>query len=203
MKKQRNLLLGLLAVFLLSSAPAMATPLGLTMDDEPDIAVAFITTAYNAAAAPGATSFTANGFALDMDHLGNNTIIGGSFDLTAIIDGAGVLGGGSFTIGGTIAGLGFNSGTLLTGNLTALGFDPAGGGVLEWLFDVTGGDAAALYDGTGGIIMADTGFAGAWGADFGNFMASADVGIVPEPGILLLEALGLTLLVLARRRRKV
>ena len=52
-----------------------------------------------------------------------------------------------------------NSGTLLTGTLTDIGFKDAGGGdPLEFLFSVTGGDLAGLYGGTGGIILTGTGF---------------------------------------------
>ena len=207
MNKNRNLLLGLFATALLGSAPAMATPLGLTLADTPDIASAFIDVVYNA----GTDTLTANGFALTLDAPPSNPIAGGLFSLTANVDDSGNLLGGTLTISGTVAGLGFNSGTLLTANLTAFGFVDAGGDPLEFLFDVTGGDAAGLFGSTGGMILGQSGFEGDWASDWDNLLSgipgtgqgSADTAGTPvsEPGILLLQALGLTLLLVARRRR--
>ena len=207
MNNRRSLILGLFATFLLGSAPAMAAPLGLTLADTPDIVSGFIDVNYDA----GSNALSADGFALQLDAPGINAIAGGLFDLDAVIDNAGNLVGGSFSIFGTIAGLGFNSGTLLTGNLTAFGFPDAGGNPLEFLFTVTGGDAAALFGADGGMILGQTGFGGDWGSDFDNLISgipgtgqgSADTAAMPasEPGILFLQALGLAMLFLARRRR--
>ena len=103
------------------TGPASGTPLGLTLFDNPDIVSMFIDVVYDA----GTDTFEADGFALGLDDDGVGPtldIVGGSFDLTATIDGAGLLTGGSLVIGGTVANLGFNSGTLLTGSLTDFGF---------------------------------------------------------------------------------
>ena len=206
--KQRLALAALLAAFSFVSLPASALPLELNLADTPDIVSAFIDVNYDA----GSGALTADGFALQLDGGGGLfPVAGGLFDLNATVDSAGNLIGGTVSILGTIAGLGFNSGTLLTGSLSALGFPDAGGNPLEFLFDVTGGDAAALFGSVGGIILGASGFDGDWATDFDNLIAgipgtgqgSADTAGLPvsEPGILLLQALGLTMLLLARRRR--
>lgn len=185
---------------------AQAAPLGLTLLDTPDIFSSFIDVVYLA----GSDSFSANGFALQFDDGSSNAIAGGLFTLDATIDEFGNLSAGTFTISGTIAGLGFNSGTLLTGNLTAFGFINGGGDPLEFLFDVTGGDAAALYGGAGGIILSQVGFDGDWSSDFdnrfngipGTGQGLADAAAVPLPAAVWLMLSGLMgLLATARRSR--
>ena len=111
-------LLGAICACLIAfaSSPVQAVPLNLTLLDTPDIVSSFIDVNYNA----GTDTFTASGFALELDDDGSvpaEAITGGTFDLTAVIDGSGTLSSGSLSIGGTVASLGFNSGTLLTGNL--------------------------------------------------------------------------------------
>ena len=71
-------------------------------------------------------------------------------------------------IGGTIASLGFSSGTLLTGDLTAFGFLNAGGDPLEFLFGVTGGDAASHFGPVVGIRLSNSGFTGTFASNFKN-----------------------------------
>lgn len=191
------------AALLASSAPLQAVPLNLTLPAEPDFFSDFIDVSYSS----GTDVFVANGFAAElMTGGGTEAVAGGTFNLTAAISDAGLLSpGGSLSIGGTIAALGFNSGTLLTGTLTALGF-AAGGDPLEFLFDVTGGDAATLFGGigaTGGIVFGATGFGGDWTQDFGSLFASSDTGVVvAEPGILLLLSLGLLAIVAWRRQAR-
>lgn len=164
---------------------AQAAPLDLMLNPEPDISSAFITVDYNA----GADLLTASGFAQQLTTGGSgNPIAGGTFDLAASVLGDGSLGGGTLSIGGSVPGLGFNSGTLLTGVLTAIGFDQAND-PLEFLFDVTGGDAAGLYTGLSGIILSGAGFPGNWNNNFssGPFQAVADVGsVVPVPAAVWL-----------------
>ena len=149
-------------VLLLFGSIGQAAPLNLTLLDTPDIVSDFIDVTYDAAG----DSFVATGFARELDDDGSvlpENIVNGTFNLAATIDAAGNLVSGSLTIGGTVASLGFNSGTLLTGDLTAFG-DP-----LEFLFDVTGGDAAGLYGGVGsvgGVIKDVTGFTGDFVVDF-------------------------------------
>lgn len=189
---------------------AQAASLNLTLNDVPDIVSQFIDVTYNATS----DELTASGFALELDDDGSvpaEAIAGGTFDLSATIDDAGNLVGGTIAIGGTVASLGFNSGTLLTGTLTAFGFPDAGGDPFEFLFDVTGGDAAALYGGgsvPAGVILSGTGFDGDFGSNFDNLSsgtgtgtAVANVGTVPVPAALWLFGSGLLGLTgLARRR---
>ena len=189
------------------TAGAQATLLGITLEDNPDIVSAFIDINYDA----GTQSLTADGFALQIDTGGGVfPVAGGLFDLDAVIDNAGNLIGGSFSIFGTIAGLGFNSGTLLTGNLTAFGFPDAGGSPFEFLFNTTGGDAAGLYGSTGGILLSETGFGGDWASDFDNLLSGipgtglgvADVAptMMPLPATFWLVLAGLVAFRAARRR---
>lgn len=193
------------ALMLGAGSQAQAAPLNLTLLPAPDIFSGFIDVAYTA----GTDAFTANGFAqtLDDDGIGApEAIAGGTFDLSASINDLGLLGGGTLDIGGTVAALGFNSGTLLTGNLTAFGFPAAGGDPLEFLFSVTGGDAAGLYGGvgsTGGVILSGgTGFTGDFTADFrGTGSAVADVAPIPLPAAVWLFGTGLLGLVGLGRKR--
>ena len=154
---------------------------------------------------------TASGFANELDDDGSvpaEAINGGTFDLSATIDSSGLLSGGTFSIGGTVASLGLNSNTLLTGNLIAFGFPDVGGDPLEFLFDVTGGDAAGLYAGgaiPGGIILGASGFTGSFTANFSSNIGVADVSLVPVPvpAAIWLFASGLLGLVgLGRRGRQ-
>jgi len=205
----RNLAMLTAGTFLMLGASAQAAPLNLTLNDTPDIVSSFIDVTYDA----GTDIFNASGFALELDDDGSGpaeAIAGGTFDLAATIDASGVLSGGSLTIGGTVASLGFNSGTLLTGTLTAFGFPDAGGDPLEFLFDVTGGDAAGLYGGIpGGVILSATGFTGDFTTNFDNLIsgipgtgaAVSDVAPVPLPAAVWLFGAGLLGLAGVARRR--
>ena len=183
-----------------------AAPLGLTPVDDPDIAFFFVDVTYDATS----DVLDADGFALTLEHPAgvSNAIAGGFFDLTAVIDDLGNPGAGSLSILGTVPTLGFGGGTLLTGTLTDFGFRPEGGDPLEFLFDVTGGDAAALYGGLGssfGVILSGASFPGSFGSDFNNLgvnIASGSGGgfgdvapPIPEPGSKILFAAGLLLVV--------
>ena len=193
------------ALILGAGSQAQAAPLNLTLLDTPDIFSSFIDVNYVAAT----DAFTASGFAMTLDDDGSvppEDIAGGSFDLSASINDTGLLASGTLAIGGTVAALGFNSGTLLTGNLTAFGFPGGGGDPLEFLFSVTGGDAAGLYGGvgsTGGVLLTGgTGFTGDFTADFrGAGTAVADVAPIPLPAAAWLFGTGLLGLIGLGRKR--
>ncbi len=194
--------LALLSWIWLTLAPATADalPLGLDLEEDPNILGSFVTVSYLSSS----DIFTASGFVFVMtDGLGdaNDVVPTGFFSLTANIDNTGGLLGGTVTIFGQVPTLGFASGTLLRGLLTAFGFPTAGGDPLEFLFDVTGGDAAGLYGSAGGMFLDPSGFTGSFESDFSNAAgtATADVRVpVPEPSALLLVVLGAGL---ARARR--
>lgn len=199
----RSLSLVLVFVFVIGAGATQASPLSLELLDDPDIAAGFINLSYDATQ----DELVANGTALEIDNGGISpeAILGGTFDLTSAIDAIGMLTGGSLSIGGTIPSLGFDSGTLLTGDLTAFGFRDAGGDPLELVFDVTGGDAAGLYAaGPGVVILTNTGFDGSFDADFdngGQGVGVANVGVVPLPGTMCLALFGVGMIAAVKRRR--
>ena len=47
---------------------------------------------------------------------------------------------------------------------------PAGGDPLEFVFDVTGGDAAGLFGPGGGVILSDANFGGSFAVDWDNLI---------------------------------
>ena len=192
---------------------AQSAPLDLVMVP-PNIFSGFIDVAYDA----GTDTLTASGFALEYDDgIGPVApIADGTFGLTATIDDGGILSGGTIAIGGTINAMGFISGTLLTGDITALGYPGNGSDVLEFLFDVTGGDAADAFGPIGATILSGTGFGGSFAAAFDNLIFglpgtgggvadTADPPKIPEPGstgLLMVTGLGMAMLLAARRRRQ-
>lgn len=192
--KQRLALTGLLAAFALAALPASATPLNLDMVDAPDIASFGIGFSYDAAS----DIFSATGTALTVENpLGISTDILGVFSLDAEIDDTGALIGGSFSIMDLLT-----LDTLIEGALVDFGF---AGSTFEFLFAVGGGTLAADFGDFGGILMTDLSFGL---ADFSAIFANGNNAVADtaalrasEPGILLLQALGLTMLLLARRRR--
>ncbi len=196
----------LLVCWLSSPGLGSAAPLGLTLLDSPDIASFFIDVSYDA----GSDLLEASGFALVLNDDGSDPgedILNGIFELSATIDAAGELWGGTLLIQGTVPTLGFNSGTLLTGDLSDFGFSTSND-LLEFTFDVTGGDAAALYGSIGGTILAFTGFTGSFATDFDNLQGGqagtgggmSDGAAIPEPATAFLMLAGL--LGLASRSRR-
>ena len=193
------------ALIMSMSSLTQAATINLMLNDAPDIVSTAISVSYDA----GFDAFTASGFANELDYIDDvapeaaaAAITGGTFDIDASIFGDGTLNSGSFVIGGTIASLGFNSNILLTGDLTVLGF--GAGDTLEFLFDVTGGDAAGLYGSSGGIILGNSGFGGDWTSDFNtSFTSVSDTGtLVPVPAAAWLFGSGLLGLVGFARRKQ-
>ena len=190
-----------------------AAPLHLEPSGCPDITAGFIDVTYNASTG----ALLASGFALTLDDDGSappEAIISGTSMVTATIDTTGSLIGGTVSIGGTVPTLAMNSGVLLQGIVSGFGFsDVIGVDTLEFLFDITAGDAADLYGGAGttvGIIMGSTGFSGTFAQDFDNLMFSMPgtgagysdtCSLTPEPTSLALLLLALPAVRLRRMHR--
>ena len=205
MSKHRGFLglVALVASLLIAPGAQAFPPLNL-VQGPPDIESSFITVDYVGNSIDGL--LTASGFANVLTPPGSpaGNIAGGTFDIIASIQENALTASGSLNIGGTIAALGFNSGTLLTGNLSALG-TPLAGDNLEFLFNVTGGDAAGLYGSTAGVILSFSGYPGSFATTFtsGAFQALADTfgQQVSEPASLALMLGAGGLMLLGRRRR--
>jgi len=142
---------------ILSQDVANAVPLDLNLQPSPEIFLFNDRVFYQS----DTDYFIAKGTPLiltDANLGGNHSIQAYLYDysLEAFIDSSGVLSSGTILINGTIPELGFNSGTLLTGDLTEVGFGNSGLEPLEFKFVVTSGDALSLYGGigsTGGIVF--------------------------------------------------
>ncbi len=93
---------------------------------------------------------------------------------------------------------------MLTGNLTAFGFDGSND-PLEFLFGVTGGSMAGLFGSVGGVILSDTGFPGnSFSSNFSNTgLGLSDTGTptppVPEPATLALLLMGIPVIFVTRK----
>lgn len=129
----------------LGASAVQATPLGLTLQPEPDILSSFLSVSYDDAS----DMLTVTGGADTLKLGGDQAITGGSFSLDAKIDSTGALVSGSLSIGGSVGA--YTGPTLLTGNLSGFGYNTSG--TLEFLFTVTGGDLSGQYGTTGGIIL--------------------------------------------------
>ena len=184
-------------------------PLDLILLDAPDFVSGFLDVSYDSIT----ELFDASGFALEFDDDDDGLPHGvddGTFDLAATIGVDGTFLSGSLVIGGTIPALGFNSGTLLTGNVIELGYQPVNGDPMEFLIDLTGGDAAGLYGVDPiGVILAQSGFHGSFATDFDNLIGglsgtgtglSDTAPVIPLPGTGLLALVGAGLVGLFRRR---
>ena len=190
----------------LLAQPAQSFPALNLVPGLPNISSFFITVDYVGDNTAGL--LTASGFANQFTpQVGApENIAGGTFDISASIGFNSLTAAGSLNIGGTVAALGFNSGTLLTGTLSAFGAGP--GDPLEFLFQVTGGDAAGDYGGIGstaGVILSNSGYPGSFANNFtsGAFQALSDTFVqaaVSEPASLALFLLGLFAFAWARQR---
>lgn len=136
-----------------------------------------------------------------------------SFHLQASINsGTGALISGTLSITGKIPALSANSGTLLTGNLTAFGFQNSGGDIFEFKFQPTGGDLASYFGTLGGVILdaAGSNFNGSFTSSFTNDpnklgfgVGGADTFAVPEASsICLVLASGVLSAGLIRLRKR-
>ena len=208
-------IVSIMACLLVGAFPLTATaaPLGLTLQDTPNVTSGLLDVSYNASA----DEFLANGFALnlavDSFLLPIITDGPGSFHISATIDESGNPSAGTLSIAGGVLGFGP---TLLTATLTDFGFSDGGGDTFEFLFTVNGGDLAipALYGDPGavvGVILDANGsnFTGSFATDFTNNPAALTLGqgvsqtapVVPEPATVLLVLLTGVLVPLRRRQR--
>ena len=196
---------------LLGAGTSQASLLNLNLETFPDFFTSAGTLEYDSMS----DSLTMLGGAIFLDDDGVGApemVTGGVFDLFASVDSLGTFSAGTVSITGTVGS--FVSGTLLTGDLTAFGFPTAARSPLEFLFSVTGGDAAGLYGGVGataGIaIVGNTGCSSTTGCNFmfpfsssfpGEAMSdTATLSTVPEPSTVFL--IGLGLLAVSRRRAR-
>ena len=200
--------MSILMFCLAMAGSAQGAPLNLVLEESPDIMAGGIDVVYTAANG----SLVLDGDALTLyDGIVEpaESITNGTFNITATVDLSGNVIDGSINIGGTFPRLGFNSGTLLTGDLTAFGFPDAGGDPLEFLFAVSGGDAAPMFGPyAGGSILSFTWYPGSFEYDwdnnfgmpgFGNAMGDT-APVVPEPCTVSLLVLGA---LFARRRKRI
>lgn len=192
---------------LLFGVAAHAAPLNLILASAPNIFSDNLGVQYGLL--PDILTVSGNASTLDEDGIGpalsiDSTCCGTTFNLSATIDSAGIASGGSLTIGGTVAALGFNSGTLLTATLSSFGFPAAGGDPLEFVFDVTGGDAAGLFGAQFGVVLTGTGLPPTlFSSGFNNTRAGQAVAapVVPIPAAVWLFGSGLLgLMGIARRK---
>ena len=180
------------SLFIVTGASAELIPLDLA--EVPDLMSAFIDVVYDA----GSDELGITGFALEIDDGGGpvEQIFSGQFRIDASVNEFGEATTGSLTIQGQVAGLG---NLLLTGLLVDFGFEPDGR-ILEFLFEVTGGDLAPIYTEFHplvGVIL-DLGSSSIdWDAGFDNLIGGltgtgagvADTSPLPGPSALALLAI--------------
>lgn len=168
----------------------------------PDIISGLIDTDYTGDNNAGTLTATGQSFSLALPGGSSEAITGGTFNINSNLSFNSLSAVGTLSIGGTIPSLGFASTSLLTGTLSAFG--AGAGDPLEFLFNITGGDAATLYGGIGaeaGVILGGTGYAGSFDGAFRGVNGLADTfGSVPVPGTLLLMLSGCGLLAMRRRQ---
>jgi hypothetical protein len=123
------------------------------------------------------------------------------YSLSANVDDAGAFSGGTVTLTGAVPGLGIAQGTLLTGILTAFGFDFSVIPTFDFSFDTTFSAAGLNFGQSGGIILTAQSIAATdFTADFSG-IATSDTFAAPEPATLALLAFG-SIGVMRRRMRR-
>jgi hypothetical protein len=200
--------LGFLGLSGYLNAPLMAGSLNLTIK-QPDLSAGFLSSSYNATT--GVLSASGWPVSFNLNGTSYSNIVGGNYTLTTQVAPNGQASSGSLDIIGTIPNLA-SSGTLLMGQLANFGFQPGGGDIFEFEFDVTGGDLAPYYHGQVDVIL-DAQYSTFTGSFANSFSATPYLGVadngaggtgrgVPEPStfLLLLSAVALGLPVLAWRR---
>ena len=141
---------------------------------------------------------------LDAYDTGFDFITGGSsYSLIANFDGSGIFVDGTVSaLGIALSGdLNFQSGTIVTGDLTVFGYGGSGSaGTFDFLFDNVGGDFAAFYTSYAGIVINTTTLSSAsgnWdtgGLDFQADFSATSVNVdttVPVPAAIWLFGSGL------------
>lgn len=193
---------------------AQAGTLNSTLDltpSHPDITSENIVYTYDVANGEFEASGNAMGITYDLlvgsefvfiDSFVDPSLLSGTFNLDANINKSAGTADGILNIGGTITSLGFNSGTLITATLAQVGGPNM---ALNFLFNVTGGDAASLYGGIGstvGVIMNTGGYLGitSFDANF-NGTASSDTFAVPSPNSFSVFLIGFIALGLRKKLR--
>jgi hypothetical protein len=143
---------------------AHAAPLGLTLQGSPDISSDFIDLNYNAED----KTLTAYGFAEEIRSASAAaaTIRNGTFEIIATISNSGEVKEGTITITGAVPALGLD-GTLLSGNIRAVGYESKDG-PLELQFDTSGGALAYDVGPLVNVILSHSGFAGDFAHDFSS-----------------------------------
>jgi hypothetical protein len=202
--------------------PAQAAPLNLTSTHPGDVASFFTYVEYTLDADPNTGTFTAQGYAMQLD-VNNQNINNGTFDLSmTVLRATGGVVGGTVSISGDTDGVPFYSGLLLEGDIMGFGFqDPpinpgAGeGNIFEFQVHVTDGALHAPYyvDDWAGIILtfnnpgASPPFTGVFTSPFANdFTGFSDTfpitdPNIPEPSSIVLLGMGVLPLAWRLRRR--
>jgi hypothetical protein len=179
---------------------------------DPDISANEIVVNYDFNSMSGIGALTASGSAVQLSNDGTSSNVVsptdsmgfGEFALSASINTTSNTASGDLTISGIINenGFLFSSGTLLTGVLTQIG---GADNILNFLFDVTGGDAADLFGDTAGVILSSSGYLSfaSFNDNFSSQSALADTFAVnvPVPHALSLFLLGLVIISLRSKLR--
>jgi hypothetical protein len=125
------------------------------------------------ASSSGTLTVTDTSLAVRPDNSNLSPVSGGSYTLTALFSGAGIFQSGTVSSTGTALDPSaifddFRSGTLVTGDLSELGFGGSDqAGIIEFSFNNIGGDLGTLASGdNGGIIISFFNMSPTWAGDW-------------------------------------